>query len=68
MSFGIAVVMVRVNFLNQFNMKLGKTLYRCHEGTSRVRLMAELGWEEMKLRRAIHELICYFKIARKKEV
>ena len=35
-------------------------------GTSRVRLMAELGWEEMKLRRAIHELICYFKIVKKK--
>ena len=31
-------------------------------GTSRACLMAELGWEEMKVRHAIHKLVCYFKI------
>ena len=31
-------------------------------GTSRIRLMAELGWEEMKVRCDIHKLICYCKI------
>ena len=30
-------------------------------GTSRIHLMAELGWEEMKVRRDIHKLICYSK-------
>ena len=32
------------------------------KGTSRQRLMSELGWEELKTRRAIHKLTLYFKI------
>ena len=62
MCFGTAVVMVRVNVLNQFDMDAGKIVTGAMRGTSRVRLMAELGWEDMKTRRAIHKLICYLKI------
>ena len=32
------------------------------KGTSRQRLMSELGWEELKTRHAIHKLTLYFKI------
>ena len=46
MCFETAVVMVRVNFLNQFNMKLVTFAMR---RTRRVRLIAEMGWEEMKV-------------------
>ena len=32
------------------------------KGTSRIRLLEELGWKEMKMRRSINKLIHYFKI------
>jgi hypothetical protein len=35
------------------------------KGTSRVRLLEELAWEDMKTRRSIHKLILYFKIVNK---
>ena len=35
------------------------------KGTSRVRLLEKLAWEDMKTRRSIHKLILYFKIVNK---
>ena len=32
------------------------------KGTSKQRLMQEIGWEDLKTRRAIHKLLLYFKI------
>ena len=32
------------------------------KGTNKHRLMQELGWEDLKTRRAIHKLLLYFKI------
>ena len=48
--------------LESVQYEAGKVVTGAMKGTIRVRLMAELGWEDMKIRRAIHKLVCYFKI------
>ena len=60
MCFGTAVLMGNANFFNRFSVKPGKSS-QAMRGTSRIRIMAELGWEEMKVRRDIHKLNCYLK-------
>ena len=47
--------------LESVQCEAGKVVTGAMRGTSRICLMAELGWEEMKVRRDIHKLICYFK-------
>ena len=40
----------------------GKVAKGAIRGMSRIRKIANLGWEEMNIRCDIHKLICYFKI------
>ena len=64
MCFGTAVLMRKANSLNRFSMKPGKSSQvLCGEQVG-FAFMTELGWEEMKVRRDIHKLICYFKIVK----
>ena len=65
MCFGTAVQCTdeESDLLESVQYEAGKVVTGAMRGTSRIRLMAELGWEEMKVRRDIHiKLICYFKI------
>ena len=48
--------------LDSFQYETGKIVTGAMKWTSRQRLMCELGWEELKTRRAIHKLTLYFKI------
>ena len=50
--------------LESVQYEAGKVVTGAMRGTSRFRLMTELGWEDMKVRRDIHKLICYFKIVK----
>ena len=62
MCLGTAVLNGKANSLNQFSAKPRKSFTGAMSETSRICIMAELGWEEMKVRCHIHKLICYFKI------
>ena len=48
--------------LESVQYEVGKVVTGAMKGTSRVRLMTELGWEDTKTRGAIHKLVCYFTI------
>ena len=50
------------DLLDSVQYEAGKIVTGAMKGTSRQRLMCELGWEELKTRRAIHKLTLYFKI------
>ena len=48
--------------LESVQYEAGKVVTGAMRGTSKIRHMVELGWQEMKVRRDIHKPICYFKI------
>ena len=48
--------------LDSVQYEAGKIVTGAMKGISRQRLVSELGWEELKTRRAIHKLTLYFKI------
>ena len=50
------------DLLDSVQYEAGKIVTGAMKGISRQRLMCELGWEELKTRRAIHKLTLYFKI------
>ena len=50
------------DLLDSVQYEAGKIVTGAIKGISRQRLMCELGWEELKTRRAIHKLTLYFKI------
>ena len=50
------------DLLDSVQYEAGKIVTGAMKRTSRQRLMCELGWEELKTRRAIHKLTLYFKI------
>ena len=50
------------DLLDSVQYEAGKIVTGAMKWTSRQRLMCELGWEELKTRRAIHKLTLYFKI------
>ena len=50
------------DLLDSVQYEAGKIVTGAMKGTSRQRLMYELGWEELKTKRAIHKLTLYFKI------
>ena len=49
------------DLLDSVQYEAGKIVTGAVKGTSRQRLMNELGWEELKTRRSIHKLTLYFK-------
>ena len=48
------------DLLDSVQYEAGKIVTDAMKGTSRQRLMCELGWEELKTRRVIHKLTLYF--------
>ena len=50
------------DLLEHVQYEAAKIVTRAIKGTSKHRLALELGWEEMRSRRAVHKLILYYKI------
>ena len=50
------------DLLEHVQYKAAKIVTGAMKGTSKQRLMQEIGWEDLKTRRAIHKLLLYFKI------
>ena len=50
------------DLLEHVQYEAAKIVTGAMKGTSKQRLMQETGWEDMKVRRAIHKLLLYFKI------
>ena len=53
---------IESDLLDSVQYEAGKIVTGAMKGTGRQRLMCELGWEELKTRRAIHKLTLYFNI------
>ena len=50
------------DLLEHVQYEAAKIVTGAMKGTSKQRLMQEIGWEDLKTRRAIHKLLLYFKI------
>ena len=50
------------DLLEHVQYEAAKIVTGAMKGTSKHRLMQEIGWEDLKTRRAIHKLLLYFKI------
>ena len=50
------------DILEHVQYEAAKIVTGAMKGTSKQRLMQEIGWEDLKIRRAIHKLLLYFKI------
>ena len=50
------------DFLEHVQYEAAKMVTGAMDGTNKHRLMQEIGWEDLKARRAIHKLLLYFKI------
>ena len=50
------------DLLEHVQYEAAKIVTRAMKGTSKHHLMQEIGWEDLKTRRAIHKLLLYFKI------
>ena len=54
-----------MNALKRVQYKAGLIVTGCCQGTSRVKLYTELGWETLEERRKYHRLTSYYKIKNK---
>ena len=50
------------DLLEHVQYEAAKIVTEAMKGTSKQRLMQEIGWKDLKTRRAIHKLLLYFKI------
>ena len=50
------------DLLEHVQYEAAKIVTRAMKGTSKHCLMQEIGWEDLKTRRAVHKLLLYFKI------
>ena len=50
------------DLLEHVQYEAAKIVTGAMKGTSEHRLMQEIGWEDLKTRRAIHKLLLYFKV------